>query len=57
MTKAEKEKLFSKMLQLEKLADMKDIVKKDYFEQANGAYKMLGVLGLESEYYNWAIGK
>ncbi len=57
MTKAEKEKLFSKMLQLEKLANMKDIVKKDYFEQANGAYKMLGVLGLESEYYNWAIGK
>lgn len=50
-------KLFEKMLQLEHLAEMELFDKIDYYEQAEGAFKMLGVIGLEREYLKWSYGK
>lgn len=58
MTKNEKEKLFKHMLWLEHKEDEEaTYVETNYHEQASGAFAMLQVLGIASEYINWAIGK
>lgn len=61
MSKKVKEDLFKKMLWLEHMSELycdgKLYDKVDYFAEADGAFKMLEVLGLSSEYINWAIGK
>ena len=57
MTDEMKNKLFSEMLRLESLGGKVTYDNRDYFEQANGAYMMLKVLGIDKEYIRWAIGK
>lgn len=57
MNKEMKEKAFEKLLELEKMANTKTYDGRDYFEQANGAYEMLRVLGLGVEYIRWSINK
>ena len=55
-----KEELFEKMLLLEKLAAGDVYGKKTrdtYFHEANGAFKMLDILGLSHEYFEWAFNK
>lgn len=47
--------LFEKMLQLEDLAGVKTYDHRDYFEQAEGAYAMLTILGLDKEYIRWSL--
>ncbi len=57
MSEGAKIKLFEQMLELEHLAEAKTFDGRDYFEQSEGAFKMLQAMGLNSEYVNWAIGK
>lgn len=45
------------MLELEHLAEKTTYDHHNYNEQADGAFKMLEVLGLEREYINWSFGK
>lgn len=56
-----KNKLFEKMLYLEHMSELycdgKTFDNVDYFAECNGAFEMLKILGLSSEYTNWAIGK
>jgi len=55
MTNEMKIKLFEKVLELEHKIRIFDNEK--YFEQLNGAWAMIEILGLGSEYIKWAIGK
>lgn len=61
MDKEVKMKLFEQMLELENLAELycdgHTYDGRNYFEQCNGASKMLVVLGLSSEYIQWSYGK
>lgn len=57
MSEETKLKLFEKMLKLERLAEVTTYDNRNYFEQANGAYEMLEVLGLGREYIRWSDGK
>ena len=57
MEESTKMKLFDEMLRLETLANSKTYDGRDYFEQAEGAYNMLQVLGLGGEYIRWSEGK
>lgn len=57
MTEELKTKLFEKAFQLESLAAVRTYDHRDYAEQANGAYAMLIVLGLDKEYIKWTIDK
>ena len=57
MTEEIKRKLFEKMLRLEHLSEVKTYGNRDYFEQANGAFAMLEILGLGSEYIRFSEGK
>lgn len=57
MTQEMKTKLFEKMLELEHLAEDKTYDGRNYWEQANGAYAMLQILGLDKEYIEWAWHK
>ena len=57
MTEEMKIKLFEKLLKLEQLAETPTFDNRNYFEQANGAYEMLEVLGLGREYIKWSEGK
>jgi len=57
MTNEKKTELFKKMLELEHLAERETYDGRDYNEQAEGAFEILTILGLGSEYVNWAIGK
>lgn len=57
MSKEEKIKLFNTVLDLTKLAQEPTYDKRNYFEQSEGAYKMLSALGIESEYIHWSIDK
>ena len=52
-----KEKLFNKMLELEHLANVETYDHRNYFEQSNGAFHMLALLGLDKEYIEWSFGK
>ena len=57
MTEEVKLKLFEEMLRLEHLSKIKTHNSVDYYDQSQGAFKMLKVLGLDSEYIWWSIGK
>lgn len=56
MTEEMKTKLFEQMLELEHKTG-KTYDNRDYFEQAEGAFKMLQILGLNKEYIEWSYGK
>lgn len=47
-------KLFEEMFKLEELAQSEVFDQRDYFEQSEGAYKMLKILGLDTEYRRWS---
>lgn len=51
------EEVFTTMLVLENKASENLYDNRDYFEQAEGAFKILQSLGLSRDYINWAIGK
>lgn len=57
MTEEMKIKLFENMLRLEHLCEKKTYDNRDYFEQADGAFQMLEIMGLSKEYIKWAFGK
>lgn len=57
MTKEMKMKLFEEMLRLEHLAERRTYDGNNYCEQSEGAFKMLEILGLSTEYIWWAVGK
>ena len=61
MTDDMKIKLFEKMLWLEHMSELycdgKLYDKVDYWSECNGAFRMLEVIGLNTEYIYWAIGK
>lgn len=57
MTEDMKLRLFEKVLLLERLGNTATYDNRDYFEQANGAFEMLVVLGLGTEYIRWSDGK
>lgn len=61
MTEEMKIKMFEKMLWLEKMAqkqvDGKLYDKRDYWAEQNGAFEMLQILELSSEYIRWSEGK
>lgn len=57
MTQEMKTAMFENMLRLEKLSEKTTYDGRDYFEQAEGAFSMLTILGLASEYVNWSEGK
>lgn len=52
-----KTRLFKQMLRLEKLGEVVTYDGRDYVEQSEGAYLMLMILGISSEYIDWAYGK
>lgn len=49
--------LFEKVLELEHLAEKETYDNRNYYEQAIGAFQMLKILGVASEYVRWAEGK
>lgn len=51
-----KEELFYEMLQLEQLSQVKTYDGVDYFEQANGFFKALEILGIGKQYVKWSKG-
>lgn len=57
MTTEMKNRLFEEMLRLEHLSEKKTYDGHDYGEQSEGAWGILSILGLASEYIEWAIGK
>ena len=61
MSQEMKEKMFNKVLWLERMgelqADGKLYDNRDYIAESDGAYEMLTILGIGREYLNWAIGK
>lgn len=57
MSEEMKLKLFEKMLQLEHKSEKVTYDHHNYFEQSNGAFAMLQVLGLDREYIRWSEGK
>ena len=57
MSEEIKAKLFEKMLELEHLAEVETFDGRDYFEQSDGAFQMLQIMGLGSEYIRWSFGK
>ena len=57
MNEEMKMKLFNEMLYLETMANEKTYDGRNYFEQMEGAFKMLAILGIEDEYIRWSEGK
>lgn len=57
MTAEMKMKLFEKMFELERLGSVQTYDGRDYFEQSNGAYEMLRILGLDLDYIKWSCDK
>ena len=57
MTEELKQKLFERLLWLEHMGESTTYDHRNYGAESDGAYSMLQVLGLGSEYLNWAIGK
>jgi hypothetical protein len=52
-----KMKLFQEMLRLEHLGETKTYDGRNYVDQSDGAFEMLKILGLATEYIKWALGK
>lgn len=57
MTSEKKMELFEAVLEIERLANVKTYDGVDYYEQSEGAFKMLKILGLHHEYIKWSFGK
>ena len=57
MRKEDKTALFEKAYELYKLASVTTYDGRNYFEQSEGAYQMLKVLGLDKEYIKWSMGR
>lgn len=57
MTKEQKIKCFEKTEELYELASGKTYDGRDYFEQSEGAYAILKVLGIDKEYIKWSHKK
>lgn len=57
MTEEMKIKLFENVLRLEHLSGKKTYNNRNYFEQADGAFQMLEIMGLTKEYIDWSCGK
>ena len=57
ITEETKIKLFEKVLEKEHLAEVTTYNSRAYKAESDGAYEMLEVLGLHTEYIRWAIGK
>jgi hypothetical protein len=57
MTEEMKNNLFENMLRLEHLSDKQTYDNRNYFEQADGAFQMLKIMGLSKEYIEWSYGK
>lgn len=57
MTEEIKIKLFENMLRLEHLRSERTYDNRDYFEQSDGAFQMLQIMGLSKEYIKWSFGK
>lgn len=57
MTEEIKTKMFEKLLELEHKSEKVTYDHRNYFEQANGAFEMLRVLGIDREYIRWSEGK
>ena len=57
MTQETKLKMFEKVLELEHLAERETFDHRNYVEQANGAFEMLMILGIDKEYIDWSFGK
>lgn len=57
VTQEMKMEMFAKVLELENLSATKTYDGHDYYEQADGAFQILQILGLESEYIEWAEGR
>ena len=57
MTEEMKIKLFENVLRLEHLSDKQTYDNRNYFEQADGAFQMLKIMGLSKEYIEWSYGK
>lgn len=61
MSKEMKEKMFNKVLWLEHMGELQSQGKlfdnRDYIAESKGAYEMLTILGIGTEYLYWAIGK
>ena len=55
MTEEKKLRLFEQMLNLEQMAEGTTYDGRDYFEQAEGAFKMLEILGIGREYIRWSL--
>ena len=57
MSEEMKMRAFEEMLRLETLANRPTYDGRDYNEQSDGAFAILDVLGLGSEYIRWSEGK
>lgn len=49
--------LFETMKELEEVASVPTYDGRNYFEQSEGAYKMLVTLGINKEYHKWEQSK
>jgi hypothetical protein len=57
ITEAQKMAMFKKVLEMETLAERPNYGVHNYAEQSDGAFQMLGILGLGKEYIEWAYKK
>lgn len=59
MTISEEKKIemFTKCLEYETLSNRRTYDNRDYFELSEGAFAIIDILGLGSEYINWSYGK
>lgn len=59
MTISEEKKIemFTKCLEYETLSEKRTYDNRDYFELSEGAFAIIDILGLGSEYINWSYGK
>lgn len=52
-----KMQLFEKMEELYQLGNTTTYDGRNYFEQSEGAYAMLTILGIQREYIKWSVSK
>lgn len=57
MSKEVKIQLFEKMEELYRIGSKETYDGRNYFEQSEGAYAMLKILGIDREYIKWSIAK
>lgn len=57
ITNEMKEEMFKKMLEFEHLAEKQTFDGIDYNDKANGMFVAFEIMGIGSEYIEWAVGK